>query len=156
MQILQKTIWMRFSIIGISTFLLLIASQCKKNVEPLKNVTYIYKNESSVDLEIFIRSYGFDPGQESFKITNKDSIVFTLNTMSGKPFAGESFSSEFTDSVGVKFDTNKCLSFTRDGGNGVFRWPEYEEYTNGMEDETEYTLTFIFDTDWLSKAKDCN
>ncbi len=152
----QKTIWMNYLIFGISILLILTATQCKKIVEPVKNVTYIYKNESGIDLEMFIRSYSFDPGQERFKIVNKDSVVFVLNTMSGKPFAGESISSEVTDSVGIKFDTNKCLSFTRDGGNGVFRWPEYEEYTNGMEDQSEYSLTFIFDTDWLAKAKDCN
>ena len=152
----QKTTWTSYLIFGISVFLTLVASRCKEIVEPLKNVTYIYKNESGVDLEIFIRSYGFDPGKESFNITNKDSVVFIFNTMSGKPFAGDSFSSEVTDSVGIKFEDDKCLSFTRDRGNGVFRLPEYENYFNGMEDQTEYSLTFIFDVKWYNKAENCN
>ncbi len=97
----QKTIWMRFSIIGISVVLALTASRCKETAEPVKSVTYVYKNESGEDLEMYIRSYSFNNGKSLFTIAKNDSMIFIINSMSGKPFAGESISSEITDSVGI-------------------------------------------------------
>ena len=154
----QKQTWLRFLITGISTLLLLSSSQCGKTiVEPIKTYTYVYKNETGLPIEMYIRSYSFDPGQESFTIANSDSIVFQIVSEGPAPLAGDSFSSEVTDSVGIKFGANKCLSYTRDGQHGVFRFPEYEEYTNDyFTVNKEFYLTYIFDAAELNKAIDCN
>ena len=147
----QKIIWMEFLTTGIKVvILILILNSCKVDF-PVKKATYFYKNESGLKMQMVVKNQYFD---STIYLADRDSFMFIVHSLSGEPFEGTR--SAGSDSVGIKFENDKCLSFTRFGGNGVFRLPEYENYVNGLEDQDEFTLTFIFDKEWLGKAKDCN
>ena len=147
----QKTNWMRYLRNGIEmVVLILILSTCKVDF-PFKKATYTYKNESGVQLQMAVKNRYIDT---IVYLADKASYTYIANSLSGEPFTGRQSSP--ADSVGIKFATNQCLSFIREEGNGVFELSEYENYVNGMEEQTEFSLTFIFDEDWLAKAQVCN
>jgi len=151
-------------IIGISGLFLLISIRCKTIVEPVQTIEFVYKNISGgpVELTVYHKRQLVDHqpnlDEYAFVIDDSDSIILSA---SGSPFTSP-FGSHISedpkgDSVILVFNGNKCTTYTREVGNGVFRYPDYQEYTSNFFSANEkYLLTYLIDKEDFDRSIDCN
>jgi hypothetical protein len=122
----RKTTWILFLIIGIN-LLLIVFNSCIGSVDPLKEVNYIYKNRTGVDLvmEVF-NLYDGTRLIKSFEIKNGEEVE-TNTTRSEVPalFSFDTDIYEKGDSIVIRFLNQKCLCWTKSNSN-IFTIEEYD------------------------------
>ena len=152
----QKTIWMLFLIIGISV---LFNSCSTRDIDTIKNVTYIYKNGTAYDLVLEVYDNGVK--FKSFSISpNKEVETGTSRDESPIPFLFYEPTMKYGDSVVIRFSNNHCLSYSRKSGSGslgdkIFDYREYDNYTPDLENKSKYTLYYTITEDDYNESVDC-
>tara|TARA_B110000967_G_C18731650_1_gene482901 strand:+ start:106 stop:618 length:513 start_codon:yes stop_codon:yes gene_type:complete len=155
-----KIIWKAFLIIGISAILFKETS-CKKTIEDIKKINYIYKNESDVDLVMGI----YNSDNEIFKsfVLINNNAVETNTTAYEVPtfFHFEGVGNMIGDSVVVRFNDNKCLNYSRNSGvdiygDDLFDARKYDNYTSELVEKDEYTLYYTFTQEDYNSSNICN
>lgn len=154
---LQKTTWMRFLIVCNSiAFILLSLISCVSDIDPVKSVSYLYKNNSDRDLimEIYnsrnelIRTFDVPNGEEIVTNTTKNEVPAV--------FHFESFEDKIGNSVRIKFDDNKCLNYNKNNLDRIFDIVRYDNYSQDLIQKSEYTLIYIFKSKDYAKSQNCN
>ncbi len=151
----QKIIWTLFLIIGISV----LDHSCSKRVEPIKTITYIYKNKSGIDLDIEVYNEG-----DRFKIfslsTNMEVETNTIRDEGPVPFLFYEPTMKYGDSVVIRFSNNHCLSYSRKSGSGslgdkIFDYRKYDNYSPDLVEQSKYTLYYTITVDDYNESVVC-
>ncbi len=141
----QKTTWMRYLLIGISSIIIFALSGCSKTIiGPLKTVSYIYRNDSNTDL--IMKVYNYSGGLiNSFEIASNQEII-TNTTMAEGPalFSFDSNVNSIGVSIVVEFKTMKCLFYTKNGIDKIFDITQYDNYSIDLLNQNKYSLRFSF------------
>jgi hypothetical protein len=149
----QKTIWKAFSTIGIS--ILIFFFSCNKTIDGVKTISYIYKNQSGIDLVMEV--YNSDDSLfRSFTIAN-DSETITNTTTSEVPgvFNFNGVGNTFGDSVIVRFIDGKCISYSRSTPDKIFDIKKYDNYSEELLSNSKYSLIFIISNEDYLSADSC-
>lgn len=156
---LLKTTWMLYLIIGIN----FIFSSCKKDEgnEPIQKADYIFKNTIS-DLIRFELYNSENSSSIEYEIEKGDSILFYFSGNPGVyPFTGSEASNRSGDSVVIRFEDEKCISYKINqssgtyGGDGVFNLAEYDNYSQDLVNQKFYTLLYSIDSVDYKRATTC-
>jgi hypothetical protein len=153
----QRKIWMRYLIIGINLVFIYRTTSCTKETEQIKTINYIYRNQTNVDLIMEI----YNSNKElfkSFKILKNKEVETNTTKQEGGPalFYFDSFDSKIGDSIAIKFQDNKCLYYSRNIPDKIFKIEKYDNYTTDLNNQNSYTLFFSFTNEDYLQAKDCN
>lgn len=155
---LQKTIWMRFLIVGnFMVFIFLSLISCESgDIDRIKTVSYLYKNNSSKNLTIEIYNSS-NKLIKSFDVFNGQEIV-TNTTKNEAPsvFHFDSFEEKIGNSVRIKFDDNKCLYYNKNNLDRIFDIARYDNYSQDLIKRSEYTLVYIFKSEDYTESENCN
>ena len=164
----QKTIWMRYLIIGISLMSLFSVSRCKTNpVEPTiltSNFVYINNTTESIDMSIYDRDLSFYREElvfSIFKIQSKDSVKFQMKGEGEGifPFYLPDVGSISGDSAVISNGDKCIINYTKfkgiRDGNGVFHLANYDNYSTELINEPNPTFYYTFDTEDFDKASNC-
>lgn len=150
----QKTTWMRYLIVGNILSLILLLGCEKGDIDNIKTVDYLYKNNSGIDL--ILEVYNFDNVLlKSYNIPNGNEIK-TNTTRSEVPslFSFDTFEDKIGQSVIVRFNDNKCLYYN--DSDRIFKIKEYDNYTEELIKQSNYTLIYIFTDTEYSNSINCN
>lgn len=155
MKTLQKTIWINYLIIGISTFF--VFSCTPHSPEYFITTTFVYKNLTSETItitvfneyETLLNEYVIEP--------NKDATI-SINdgqkTGVGQPFRFRENKTGTTTKAIIKFkSTNKCLTFLE--GKGMLDVKKYDNFSESMYNTSNNTLIYNIDQTELNLAIPC-
>lgn len=153
---LQKKTWMRFLIVGNILILLFLSGCDSANIDFIKTVDYIYKNNSGTDLTLEIYN-SKNELLKSFSIPNGNEIK-TNTTRNEVPalFYFEPFEDKIGNKVIVKFGNNKCLYYSKNNSDRIFTVERYDNYTEDLLKQSTYKLVYIFTSVEYSNAVNCN
>lgn len=155
MKTLQKTIWINYLIIGIST--MFVSSCTTSPPEYFITTTYVYKNLTSeaITISLFnedntlINKYLIEPNKEE-----TISINDAQKTGIGQPFRFRDNKTGTTTKIIVEFEsTNKCLTFL--GGEGMLNVKSYDNFSESMYNTSNNTLIYNIDSEELDLATPC-
>lgn len=158
----QKITWMHYLIFGISAIALVGVSSCDKGeTEPIQQGEYVYVNKLAGSLRLEL----YDSEAKSsfeFVVKSNDSITFIVKGDPGAfPFAENEISNRTGDSIILRFEGNKCTSYTRNtdfgtfGGDGVFNLEDYENYSLPLVNEKKYRLVYFIAEKDFNRALNC-
>lgn len=152
----QKTIWRAFFITGILIFSTLLAmTGCKKDVDKLKTVDYIYKNTSGKDLELFV--YNSNQIQiKSYKILNGEQI--TSNTSVDEALEAFHYENDINmigDSVSIRFSDNRCIGYTKSTPDRIFDIRKYDNYSADLISRDQFSLIYSITVDDYNSSIAC-
>ncbi len=158
----QKTMWMPFLTFGINLFLFLTINGCGKGeVDSIQQAEYVYVNKSDKALKFELYKSESN-GSHEFSLKVKDSITFIVSNFPGAfPFIDTEIQGRTGDSVIIRFEDNKCATYTRNrvsgtfGGNGVFDLSKYENYSQNIVNQKTYRLRYLIDTKDYLMSTDC-
>ncbi len=152
----HKIIWMRFLIVGNILILLFLSGCDSANIDFIKTVDYIYKNNSGTDLTLEIYN-SKNELLKSFIIPNGNEIK-TNTTINEVPalFYFEPFEDKIGNKVIVKFGNNKCLYYSKNNSDRIFTIKEYDNYTEELLKQSAYKLIYTFTTIDYSNSVNCN
>jgi hypothetical protein len=158
----QKITWTRFLIIGISSITILSSGSCDKGeIEAIQKAEYIYVNGTGAKLR-FELYQSYNGSSIEYYINQNDSVVFLVSGSPGAfPFAENEIGNRTGDSLIIRFEDNKCFYHVRNsdsgtfGGNGVFDMTRYENYSQALINEKQYTLRYIFKHEDYIQAQTC-
>ena len=152
----QKTIWRTFLLIGILTFSTLLSmTSCKKEVEKLKTVDYIYKNTSGKDLELFV----FNSSKiqiKSYKILNGEQI--TSNTSVDEAFEAFHYENDINmigDSVSIRFFDNRCIGYSKSVPDRIFDIRKYDNYGAELIARDQFSLIYSITVEEYNSSVTC-
>ena len=152
----QKIIWMLFLIFGISV---LFNSCSTRDIDTIKNVTYVYKNGTAYDLVLEVYDNGVK--FKSFSISpNKEVETGTTRDEGPVPFLFYEPTMKYGDSVVIRFSNNHCLSYARNSGvdiygDKIFDYREYDNYTPDLVEKNKFTLYYTITEDDYNESVDC-
>lgn len=155
MKTLQKTIWIKCLIIGIST--IFISSCTTHSPEYFITTSFVYKNLTSETITIsvlsvddnFLNIYIIEPNKEE-----TISINDAQRTGVGQPFRFRNNKYGTATKVIIKFITsNKCLSFS--SGEGLLNVKSYDNFSKEMYNTSNNTLIYNIDKEELDLATTC-
>lgn len=139
----QKTTWIRSLITGINVVILALFGCTHPTEAPNSHDNYIYINNTSKDIVLTIN--GFDGLSQSISLPIQDSLTLSYTGNPGTmPFMTSSGGSHIGGNfVNIKFNGNKCLSYTRESDTGVFNFMNYDnpEERNHKDFTLYYTIT---------------
>ena len=152
----QKTIWRAFFITGILIFSTLLSmTGCKKEVDKLKTVDYIYKNTSGKDLELFV--YNSNQIQiKSYKILNGEQI--TSNTSVDEAFEAFHYEDDINligDSVSIRFFDNRCIGYSKSVPDRIFDIRKYDNYSADLISRDQFSLIYSITVDDYNSSIAC-
>ncbi len=152
----QKTIWKIFLIIGISLLFFITNSCDVRDKDNVKTVSYVYKNDTGLDLVLEI--YNIDNTMfRSFEILNNNSVETNTTIDEGLAlFYFESTTDSIGTSVIIRFSDDKCLYFSKDSLDKIFDVNEYDNYTEELLNQDEYTLFYTITNQDYNDAINCN
>lgn len=151
----RKTTWMLFLIFGISAMYF----SCQKRIEPIKNVTYIYKNETTFDLDLDVYNKG-----EKFKhfliLPDKEVETGTTREEGPAPFLFYEPTMKYGDSVVIRFSDNRCIVFSRNSGVGIygdkiFDYRKYDNYSEELVSGSNFTLIYTITEEDYNSSVEC-
>ena len=156
----QKTNWMLCLSIGIGISLLMITS-CEEKINFISYnyiVDHVYTNHTGQHLTMKVYNR-HDEMFKSFNIQKGHSI--STHTWSGDVapalFHFESFTHKIGDSVIVKFDDAKCITYLDQiTNNKIFNLEEYDNYNPELIKPGKlFTLYYTFTEEDYNLAVDC-
>jgi len=143
-------------IIGISV----LVHSCSKRIEPIKTITYVYKNGTSFDLVLEVYDME-DVNFKNFSIAPNEQVeTGTSRDESPIPFLFYEPAMKYGDSVVIRFSNNHCLSYSRKSGSGslgdkIFDYREYDNYTPDLVEKSKFTLYYTITVDDYNESVDC-
>jgi len=149
----QKEIWKLFLIIGIS--FILLSNKCSNTrTEPIKKVSYVYKNKTTTTLVMnvynsshrLIKTFTIKPGEKvKSNITKVEGAI---------PFYFDSDTGSIGNTVVIHLRSGKCIRYEKAQNDRIFNISKYDNYEKSFT-KKEYTLTYTFDNSDINKAIDC-
>ena len=146
---LQKTIWKAFLIIGIISTCFCLFQGCKKRIDRIKTIDYIYVNKSGYDLEM--RVLNANKTQiKCFPISNNSQIIsHTSNCEVPAVLQFDNVIDMTGDSVIILFDDNRSLHYSRhhaedEHGDRIFDCRKYDNYSEELLSEDAFSLYYTF------------
>ncbi len=135
----QKINWIIYLFIGIS----LITVSCEKKEELNIKTTYIYKNNSDLDLTLEVFNKKDRKLIDEIQINKLDSIllVFYGDGIPSPPFFYDSNIDSIGDSISVIFDDNKYLFYTEDTPHSIL---DNRNYQLNKQSKTDYRCNLEF------------
>lgn len=135
---------------------LLTSWSCHQIVEPNIRGTYIYLNETDVNLSILAFNEANDLIHEmTIPPGGRDSLVSVSRT-GGAPFVFGSSDSLVTDSLALRFGDDLCTHFLNDGETcadfGPLCVQNYEGYDHPTSD---LSVIYRFTNELLQEATEC-
>ncbi len=150
----RKITWMLFLIFGISALL----SSCQKRIEPIRTVNYVYKNETASNLVIEVYDDGIKFKQ--FPISPNKEVETGITREEGPaPFLFYEPAMKYGDSVVIRFNDNRCISFSRNSGvdiygDKIFDYRKYDNYSEQLVSGNTFTLIYtITEEDYISSVE---
>jgi hypothetical protein len=152
----RKTTWMLFLIFGFSA----MCFSCQKRIEPIKNVNYIYKNETTFDLDMEV----YDNG-EKFKhfsiLPYKEVETGTTREEGPAPFLFYEPTMKYGDSVVIRFSDNRCIVFSRNSGvdiygDKIFDFREYDNYSEELVSGSNFSLIYTITEEDYNSSVACD
>jgi hypothetical protein len=147
---------MRFLIAGNILILLFLLGCEKGNIDNIKTVDYVYKNNSGIDLilevynseNVLLNSYDIPSGNE----------IKTNTTASEVPalFSFDTFEDKIGQSIIVRFNGDKCLYYNNNNSDRIFKIQEYDNYSEELLKQSNYTLIYTFTNIEYSNSINCN
>lgn len=136
----QKIIWMLFLIFG--SFITFIGCNSVNDIEKVKTVKYIYKNESGVDLIMYV----YNEKKEllkTFTIPNGNQILSNI-TREEVPslFYFDNKEDKIGVSVDIRFVGDKCLYYSKNSNDKIFNISLYDNYSEDLINNNNYTLYY--------------
>lgn len=153
----QKTIWTRFLIVGSFIAYIFLLSACEsQNIDRVKTVNYLYKNNSGKNLILEIYN-SENELIKAFSIPNGEQTI-TNTTTNEVPaiFYFEPFENKTGNSVIIKFDDNKCLYNNKNNPDRIFDIVRYDNYSEDLIKKSEYTIIYIFKSEDYMQSENCN
>jgi len=158
----QKITWMHYLIVGITICALSSISGCDKGeIDQIQQAEYVYINKLTKSLRFELYNSDFRSSYE-FVLKSKDSITFVVSgTPVAFPFADNEIQSRTGDSVVFQFEGGKCIHYIRNknsgtfGGDGVFNFEDYENYTLKMVGEKKYRLIYHINAKDFQRSINC-
>ena len=160
---LQKTIWMRFLIFGISIFILFSVFSCDSTESNSKSGTYIYKNQSGHNL--ILQLTNANNQIQNFPINVGESKKFVSRGEDGNvPFYSIDGSIIVANTATLIFDNDNCITYNRDNsdgivlneGTGFFNVENYDDYSESILEKNSFTLNYTITKDIFNLATPCN
>lgn len=152
----QKTIWKAFLLIGILNFsTLLVTTSCKKTVDKIKTVDYIYKNSSGKDLELLvfnsnknqIKSYTILTGGQITSNTTKSEAIGVFQYEDNINMIG--------DSVSIRFSDNRCIGYSKSVPDKIFDAKKYDNYSEDLIAQSSFSLIYSITVDAYNTSVVC-
>lgn len=152
----QKTIWKAFLLIGILNFsTLLVTISCKKDIDNIRTVDYIYKNTSGKDLELSV--FNSDKNQiKSYTILNGGQI--TTHTTKDEGIGIFQYDSDIRmtgDSVAIKFSDNRCIGYSKSVPDKIFDAKKYDNYSEDLIAQSSFSLIYSITVDAYNTSVVC-
>jgi hypothetical protein len=152
----QKTIWKAFLLIGILNLgTLLVSTSCKKEVDKIKTVDYIYKNSSGKDLELLV--FNSNKSQiKSYSILNGEQV--TSNTTIDEAFEVFHYEDNVNmigDSVLIKFSDNRCIGYSKSAPDNIFNVKKYDNYSEDLIAQSSFSLIYSITVDAYNSSAVC-
>ncbi len=152
----QKTIWRAFLLIGILNLgTLLVATSCKKDVDKIKTIDYIYKNSSGKDLELLV----FNSNNiqiKSYTILNGGQITsHTTKSETIGLFQYEDNINMIGDSVSIKFSDNRCIGYSKSVPDNIFNVKKYDNYSEDLIAQSSFSLIYSITVDAYNSSAVC-
>lgn len=152
----QKTIWKAFLLIGILNLgTLLVSTSCKKEVDKIKTVDYIYKNSSGKDLELLV--FNSNKSQiKSYSILNGEQV--TSNTTIDEAFEVFHYEDNVNmigDSVLIKFSDNRCVGYSKSAPDNIFNVKKYDNYSEDLITQSSFSLIYSITVDAYNSSAVC-
>lgn len=127
----------------------LLSQGCKKNIDRRIVIDYIYVNKTGHDLEMLvfnanktqIRSYFISNESQITSHTSQSEVPAVLNF--------GSFTDMIGDSVIIRFDDHRRLSYSRyhgedSHGDRIFDCTKYDNYSEELLSKNAFSLYFTF------------
>lgn len=153
---LQKTIWKDFLLFGILIFFTLpLSTSCKKEVDKINTVDYIYKNSSGKDLELMV--FNSNNSQiKSYTILNGGQVTShtTKNEAIGI-FQYEDDMNMIGDSVTIKFSDNRCIGYSKSVPDKIFDVKKYDNYSQDLIAQSSFSLVYSITADEYNESAVC-
>lgn len=152
----QKTIWRAFLLIGILNLnTLLVTTSCKKDVDKIKTVDYIYKNSSGKDLELLV--FNSNKSQiKNFTILNNGQITSHTTESEGIGlFQFEDNVNMIGDSVLIKFSDNRCIGYSKSLPDNIFDVKKYDNYSEDLIARSSFSLIYSITVDAYNSSAVC-
>lgn len=151
----QKTIWINYLIIGIST--LFVFSCTTHPPEYFITTTFVYKNLTSEAVNISIFNE-YNTLLNTYSIESNKEEIISINdaqkTGLGQPFRFRDNKTGTTTKIIIKFlVTNKCLTFVE--GKGMLDIKAYDNFSETMYNTSNNTLIYNIDSVELNNATNC-
>lgn len=151
----MKTTWLLSLIFGMSA----ICFSCQKRIEPIKNVTYIYKNETTFNLDLEVYDDGVKFKHFSI-LPGKDVETGTTREEGPAPFLFYEPSMKYGDSVVIRFSNNRCIVFSRNSGVGIygdkiFDFRQYDNYSEELVSGNDFTLIYTITEEDYNASVEC-
>ncbi len=125
---------MRYLVIGIS---LLLSTLCSLGcgdehviVDYQSFVTYVYDNQSGLDVELIAHNHQKQKFLKRWRIPNGNQMFIGPLVITSNPFNAHGFGlSEVTDSITVKFNNTQCLNYIKvsDVESNIFNPQDYDQ-----------------------------
>ncbi|MDD3739072.1 MAG: hypothetical protein PHP31_07240 [Lentimicrobiaceae bacterium] len=152
----HKTIWRVLLLIGIlSLGTLLVATSCKKEVDKIKTIDYIYKNSSGKDLELLV----FNSNKiqiKSYTILNGGQITsHTTKSETVGLFQYEDNINMIGDSVLIKFSDNRCIGYSKSVQDDIFNVKKYDNYSEDLIAQSSFSLIYSITVDAYNSSAVC-
>jgi hypothetical protein len=152
----KKIIWRAFLLIGILNFSsLLMTSSCKKEVDKIKTIDYIYKNSSGKDLELLvfnsntnqIRNYTLPSGEQVITHTSKSETVGLFQYEDNVNMIG--------DSIVIRFSDNRCIGYSKSVPDKIFDVKKYDNYSESLIAQNNFSLIYSITVDDYNSSEAC-
>lgn len=154
---------MKHSILGLTTIMsltlliLTLTFGCKKtDVNSLKKISYIYRNTTGMNLRMEVYN-SFDTKFKEYTIPSGAEI--TTHTSDAEGIAIFHYADnldQIGDSVAIIFEDNKCLSYIKSKPDRIFRAKEYDNYSDELLEQREFSLIYSITPADYDSAGICN
>ena len=133
----------------------LLSINCKKDVDYIKTVDYIYKNASGTDLILLV--YNSNKTQiKNYTILNGSQITTHTTKSEGIGIFQYEENTDMTgDSVTIKFSENRCIGYSKSVPDKIFDVKKYDNYSEDLHNKSVFSLIYSITTEDYNSAVIC-
>ena len=128
---------------------------CKKDLDKLKTVDYIYKNISVKDLELFvfnsnriqIKNYTILKGEQVTTHTSESETVALFQYEDNVNMIG--------DSISIRFSDNRCIGYSKSVPDKIFDVKKYDNYSAELIAREQFSLIYSITVEDYNSSVAC-
>jgi hypothetical protein len=134
---------------------------CKKNIDNIKKIDYVYVNTTGHDLNLLV--FNSDKNQiKTYSIPNGSQITSHKTESEGiGVFQFDESIDMIGDSVLLKFSENRCISYSRNNGvdiygDNIFDYRKYDNYSEELVSGSNFTLIYTITVEDYNSSVECD